>query len=557
MKKSAWIIIILISVFIISQLFYKRFDLTSDRRFSFSESTKNIIDSIKTPLKINVYLEGELTGDFRLLKNEIDFFLNDLQRSNNNIDYQFINPIKETLNLDSLRNIGVSDISIPTQEKILRTFPYATIDFNKKSTTVALLSNQKAPINKRALTSINQIESSFIKEIYRLGFKKRHSLGLIIHHDELLPEYLDGFFRIAAKDYEISPYTIPLQDKSKSLKTSDLEQLQKYDAILIAKPIKAFSDEDKLVMDQYIMNGGKTLWLTENVDAEMDSLFRSEKIVSFPRETNLTDLFFAYGVRITPSVVKDFQSAFITLAIGQVGNNTAYESFPWAYFPLSISEKNHTINKKINNPVRFEFANPIEILPRDSVKAEVLLTTSPNVQLQKPLSYIDFSEIEKTNIDNYPNQGGVYPLAVLLEGEFPSAYQGRIESTNFPDFKNRSVQNKMIIISDGDFIKNHTFRGQALPLGADKYSMNPEMKTAAPVIYDNAKFIMNSLDYLVGENALMELNDRERQLNLLDKNLVAEEKNTWRWFNLLLPLAVIWLIGLGIIYLRKRRYGAS
>ena len=307
-------------------------------------------------------------------------------------------------------------------------------------------------------------------------------------------------------------------------------------------------------MDQYIMNGGKTLWLTESVDAEMDSLFRSEKIVSFPRNNGLTDLFFAYGLRIMPAIVKDLQSGYITLAIGEAGNNTAYEQFPWPYFPLSISQGSHSITRRISNPLRFEFANPIEILERDSVNAEILLTTSPNVQLQKPLSFIEFSEIEKTVPDNYPAQPGVYPMAVLLQGYFNSAYAGRMESQQVAGFKAKSDLNEILVISDGDFIKNHVFRGEPLPLGADKYSMRPDISAAPNVIYDNGTFLINALNYLTGDDMSIELQEKQRTLHLLDKNQVAAQKNTWRWYNLLIPAAFIWLVGLAGIWWRRKKF---
>lgn len=545
----------IIALLVLSALFFKRWDLTEDKRYSFSETTEVVLDSIAEPVRIHVFLDGELTGNFRVLQNETRFLLNELNRKNKNIQYKFIDALDENLNVDSLRSIGVQDVSVPTNEKILRVFPFATIQTQGKSATIPLLSNKKIPIEERALASIDRLEGNFIKEIYRLSFKKRKQIGLIVHHDELLPNYLDGLFRVAARDYDITPYTNPLQNEKKSLQIADLDSLKKFDALIIAKPIQPFTDEDKLVIDQYIMNGGKTLWMTENVDAEMDSLFRSDKIVAFPRNNNLTDLFFAYGVRIMPAIVKDLQSGYITLAIGKTDNNTAYEQFPWSYFPLSIPQGNHTITKKLANPLRFEFANPIEILERDSVNVDVLLTTSPNVQLQKALSPINFSEIEKVSQENYPAQPGVYPLAVMLQGYFNSAYKGRIESREVPDFKPKSGLNEMIIISDGDFAKNHVFRGQPLPLGADKYSMRPDVSAQPSVIYDNANFLINSLNYLTGDDTLIALNDKERSMHLLDKNTVAAEKSTWRWYNVLIPLALIWLIGALGIWWRRKAFG--
>lgn len=556
MKKYAAILglLVIVVVWLLSSFVYERWDLTADKRYSFSDASLAMIENIEHPVRIDVYLEGDLTGNFRVLQNETRFLLNELSRKNNLIQYKFINPIESEMNIDSLRANGIMDLSVPTQDKILRVFPFATVNTQAKSAVVPLLNNQKIPVDQRALASVDIIEGNFIKEIYRLNFKERKKVGLIVHHDELLPNYLDGLFKVISKDYDIAPYTRPLEDGTNSLQISDIESLQEFDIVIVAKPILPFSDKDKLVMDQYIMNGGKTLWMVEDVDAEMDSLFRSDKIVTFPRNSNLTDLFFAYGVRLMPAVIKDLQSGYITLAIGQSGNNTAYEQFPWPYFPLSIPKDDHPITSKLSNPMRFEFANPIEILSRDSVNVDVLLTSSRHVQLQKPLSYIDFQEIERVNPENYPEQPGVYPMAVLLQGYFDSAYKGRIESTEVENFKSKSELNEIIIISDGDFAKNHVFRGQPLPLGADKYSMRPDISAQPTVIYDNAAFLVNALDYLTGDDMMIELNEKQRQLFLLDKNSIAADQKTWRWYNIIFPLAFIWILGgIGMI-IRKKLY---
>ncbi|MDO5510299.1 MAG: gliding motility-associated ABC transporter substrate-binding protein GldG [Weeksellaceae bacterium] len=553
-KNSHFIIpVLLLVLLVLSQLFYVRADMTADRRFSFSPSTFAVLESVQEPVQINVFLAGDLTGNFKILRNETQYFLNELQRRNPQINYRFIDPLKEELRIDSLRSIGVMDVSVPTEDKILRVFPYATLTTDERSVTLPLLSDRKIPIDDRALVSVELLESTFIKELHRLHRDHRMHLGMIVHNDQLLPNYLDGFFRVVSRDYDITPYTRPLQDSVPSLQISDIDSLMQFDALIMAKPLSPLSDTDKLVLDQYLMRDGKILWLMENVDAEMDSLFRSERIVAFPRENATTEMLFSYGMRITPSVVKDLQSGFITLAIGAVGGNTAYEQFPWPYFPIAMPSGQHSITRKIGNPLRFEFANPIEILPREGVEHTVLLTSSPNVQLQKPLTFIQFDEIEHVDINNYPTHEGVYPLAVLAEGELPSAYAGRMQSTQVPNFVAKSQNGKLLLISDGDFIKNHIFRGEALPLGADKYTLRPDMQANASVIYGNGQFLLNALDYLTGNDALIEITSKERRLELLDRNMVRAEKGIWRWINLLIPVGLISLLaGLGIWYRRKR-----
>lgn len=552
--KSILSIVLVFICLLISKHLYTRWDFTSDKRYSFSPSTQQVIANVKHPVAIKIYLKGELTAGFKTLQNEIDFFLNELKRENTNIDFKFINPIAEGINLDSLEALGVHSVAVPTEDKILRVFPYATMSTGKRVMNIPLLGNQKIPIEERALAATDDIESNFVKNLYRLTQQKRKKIGLIIHHNELLRQYMEGFLQAVNKDYDIEPYTQPVNNKTYSLNSRDLQSLKQYDALVVAKPLRPFTEEDKLILDQYVMHGGKMLWMVESVDAEMDSLLRSNKIVAFPRDSNIKDLLFNYGVRIIPAIVKDLQSAYITLGIGNADNNTAYEQFPWVYFPVSMPSKHSLITKKINNPLRFEFANPVEILPRDSIKAEVLLSTSANVSLQQPMSYIDFSEIGKTNAQNYPPQEGVYPLAVLLEGNFRSAYAGRYIARDIKDFKTHVTNNKMIVIGDGDFAKNHIFKGIPLPLGADKYSMRPDIPTAPPVLYDNASFITNCLNYLVGDTLSLSLAAKERKIFLLNKAKVKSDKLRWRGYNLFLPTIFIALFGLFMQWYKRKKF---
>lgn len=555
MTKKNWTIALLLLAFLAIGLNIDyRWDLTNDQRYTLNPEALSLIDKIDKPLQINIFLDGEMTGNFRSLKNEAIRWAKLLEEENNNIQYRVIDPIEEKLNLDSLASIGIQGIAVPTENKILQVFPFASLNYNGKITSFSILNTKKIPIDERAIQSIPDIPSKFLKGLNVITKSKKTNIGLLVHHDELLPQYLDGFLSTASQEFNFIPLTAPIKNGTGELNPNQIPDKDSLSAIISAKPIKSFSDNDKIFLDQYIMNGGNLMILTENVDAEMDSLFRSEKIVSFPRNNNLDDLLFAYGLRISPSIIKDLQAAYITLAIGEVGENTAYEQFPWPYFPLVLSTKNHEINKGLNNPLKFEFANPIEILSREKTNFDILLATSPFTQLQKPLSYINFSEIENTNASNYP-ENEIYPLAVLVSGHIESAYKDRLVSRQLKNFKSETDKGKLILISDGDFIKNHIFRGIPLPLGADKYSLRPDIKNPPSVIYDNSQFLINSLQFMIGENINYGFSNNSSKSKLLDKNLIHTEKDTWRWLSILAPLSILILFFLFIYSFRKHKFG--
>lgn len=549
-----WIItIVFFTLIFFSQWIETRWDFTENKRFTLTPSAKELLQTPQESLHINLYLDGEMTGSFRSLRNEILQWAKLFHQENKNIQFNIINPVEEGLNLDSLANLGIQGLAVPTENKILRVFPYASFNYNGKTNVISVLSNKKIPINERAELSIQEVPSKFFKALKNVVQIQKSKIGLLVHHDELLPQYLDGFLRVASQNFNFEPITLPITSGMGELDIQQIPMPDSLAAIISAKPIKSFSDNDKIYLDQYLMNGGNLIFLTENVDAEMDSLFRSENIVSFPRDNQLDDLLFAYGLRIVPSVIKDLQAAYVTLAIGDIEQNTAYEQFPWPYFPLVISPKNHEINKNLNNPLKFEFANPIEILPREHTHYQVLLNSSPYTQLQKPLSYINFSQINETIPDNYPKNHS-FPLAVLVSGEINSAYTGRLVSQQLKNFKPKTNQGKLLLISDGDFIKNHVFRGVPLPLGADKYSLRPDIKSTPNVIYDNAYFLINALQYMLGDNLNIGFDISTESNKILNKSLVQSNKNKWRWVSVVVPIIFLSLLFFIIYFYRKKKF---
>lgn len=348
---------------------------------------------------------------------------------------------------------------------------------------------------------------------------------------------------MALENYNAGPIIPESGDK---LTLADVPRLKQMDALVIAKPRKAFTDSEKVILDQYIMNGGKTLWMIDAVNAEMDTLFQSKKIMAYPTDLNMTDFFFNYGVRINSGLVKDFKkSALIRLASGEIAGNTQYSSFLWPYFPLGVAETNNIITKNVN-PVKFEFPTSIDTLARDGIKKTVLFESSERTMLKSVPNLVALSEIVRTDsLGQMESVSSPKIFAVSMEGEFTSAYATRSERNNYPDFKAKSPENKMIVMTDGDVARNQVLKGEPLPLGADLLTNQQ---------YGNEQFLRNALDWLLDDNNLMELRNRNLEARLLDRQRINDEKNKWQWFNLILPLVLIGIFGALFFWLRKKRF---
>ncbi|MBL1222771.1 gliding motility-associated ABC transporter substrate-binding protein GldG [Chryseobacterium sp. L7] len=527
-----------------------RLDLTKEKRYTLSESTVKVLESVKKPLTVDVYLEGDFPASFKQLQNETKFMLEEFRKINPKIDFKFIDPIKTKMSQDTLMAMGMQPSVLPDIKdgKIsqITLFPYAVIKYDKRGVSIPLVVQQAGIDADQQLTrSIEGLEYSLVSNIKNIAADRRKKVGILVNHDELSPEEFHGFMQLAMENYDAGP-VIPKNQTELTLE--DLPLLKQMSALVIAKPRKAFTDNEKVILDQFIMNGGKTLWMIDAVNAEMDTLTRSQKVMPFPVDINMTDFFFNYGIRINPALVKDVKKfALLKLVTGEVGGNPQYTSLPWPYFPLGIAENDNPITKNIN-PVKFEFPTSIDTLGgRKNIKTNVLFESSERTLLKQVPNYVDLKEIASVDsLGQMEKPSTPKIFAVALEGKFNSAYASRIERKGYPGFKNQSPENKMIVIADGDVGRNKIHKGEPLPMGIDRLT-NQE--------FGNEQFLRNALDYLLDDSNLMALRNRNIEERLLDRNRITEEKTNWQWLNLLLPLAVIGLLGGLFFWMRKRKFG--
>ena len=541
LKHSISLFIILMVVNIVSQGFYNRIDLTTDNRYTLATVTKDILANIDKQLIVKVYLEGDFPSEFKRLQIETRQFLEELNAKNSFIKIQFIRPNNQR---ERLIKVGMipSQLTVKEDGKLSNAiiFPWAEIVYKKKTNIVSLLPNGTAQSQEDQLeTAVENLEFSFSNAIYKLQEEKQKKVAVLSGNEELLDIQLYSFLSEVTKKHRLAKFTL---DSVASNSVKSLKDLQQFDLAIIAKPTESFTEKEKLVLDQYIMKGGKTLWMLENVQADTDSLFKDGKMLAYPRDLNLTDFFFSYGLRINATLIQDLYAAKIPLATGNIGNKPQFQNLNWFFHPLVSGNQTHAISKNIA-PVRLRFTNQIDTL-QNSLQKTVLLMSSMLTRKTGTPAIIALESIAKEPKEEDYSYG-FQLFSLLIEGNFTSMYANRIKPFNIKKFSKKSSHNKMIVISDGDIGRNQLQKGKPFDLAQDKWTGEQ---------FGNKDFLLNAVDYLLDDNGLIGLRNKSVQINLLDKERAYQEKTFWQFVNIVLPLLVLLTFGFVFQYIRKRTY---
>jgi ABC-2 type transport system permease protein len=560
-------VIIIVLANIIGSFLFTRFDLTSEKRYSLSAATKELLKNTDDIVYFRVYLEGDFPAGFKRLRNSTKEMLDEFRAYNKNIQYEFVNPSKsedqkernDTYQLLMEKGLKPTDLQVNTREgreqQII--FPGIVVSYKSNELAVELLNSQIGVSPEEVLNnSIQSLEFKLASAIRDLTVIIKPSVAFIRGHGELENRDIYDIGQALSKQYTVGVISIGGQLNSLTSRDSVSEIktriVNKYDAIIIAKPDSAFSEKDKFIIDQYIMRGGKVLWLIDQVFASMDSLQMAETTIGMAQELNLDDMLFRYGVRINPDLVMDLNALSIPLRTGQVGDQPKIDFFPWFYFPVITPTENHPIVKNLN-AIKTEFTSSIDTIRVPDIRKTILLKTSPYSRTVNAPALITLAILEQEP-DERAYTGPQQKIAVLLEGEFRSDFENRIppEIQNSKDigFISRSKPTKMLVVSDGDVIRNqlHYSKGYPMPLGYDQFTGQS---------FGNRDFIMNALDYMIDESGLISIRSRELKLRLLDMTRVNNNKIFWQAFNILLPVLLVIIFGIIQNYLRKRKYAAG
>lgn len=547
-KSLLILLVILVTANFLASEFYLRLDLTQDQRYSLSPAAKEIVADVEQPVIFDVFLKGNFPSEFRRLSNETRQMLEEFSAYNRNIKFNFIDPLEEGDDANAIAEefykMGMTPARLNVQENGKNSesiiFPWAIANFGDKTVKIPLLKNQiGATDEERVNASVQQLEYVFADGLSKLIYPREKKIAVMRGNGELPDARIADFIKTIQEYYFMAPFTL---DSAATNPEKTLADLMEYDLILEPKPTQPYTEKEKYVLDQYLMNGGKMLWLAEVTNMETDSLFNERgTAIALPRNLNLGDYFFSYGVRINPEIVNDLYSAPIILASGS-GNNTRFNPYPWFYSPLTSSPNEHPIINNIE-AVKFEYANPIDTLAND-IKKTILLSSSPRTKLEGVPAQISLNMVgKKPDVSTYDS--GEQPLAVLLEGKFKSVYKNRIKPFEISNPLDEGKESKMLVVSDGDVIKNDIQAGKPMELGFQRYTGNT---------YGNKEFLLNSVNYLLDDNGLIDIRSKEINLAFLDKEKKATQREQWQLINLAGPFILLLIFGFAFRFYRRQKY---
>lgn len=555
-KPVKWSVIAIVPVVLLALNFlghsvYSRFDLTSDKRYTLSDATLNSFKNVDSPIIIDVFLEGEgFPSEFRRLQSETRQMLEEFSAYNSNISFQFLNPIEDDAtsdrNIEQLNARGLTPMQVNVQENGKQSqaiiFPWALASYNGETVKISLV-KYKVNANQQELVtnSVQHLEYAIADGLGKLINPKKRKVAVLKGNGEMQNQYIADFITTLRDYYYIAPFTLDSVAVSPQKTATTIND---YDLIIAAKPTEAFTEQEKFVLDQYTMQGGKSLWLIDAVTMEKDSLFNPEgKNVAIPRDLNLTDFFFKYGVRINPLLtsVKSQNIGRIALESGE-SESSRIQLFNWPYAPLGISANNHPISNNINL-VKFDFANQIDTLKNNIAKTILLKSDAPARLEGSPMEISLAFALQEPDSEFFNKEP--QNLAVLLEGEFTSVYHNRVKPLNLSEEKDKSIATKMIVIADGDVIKNDIDRNGPMSLGFDKWTKET---------YGNKEFLLNAVNYLLDDDGLINIRSKEVKVAFLDQQKMADEKTKWQLINILLPLVLLGVSGLLFYYIRRNKY---
>jgi len=559
-------VFIIILVNIIGYYVFARFDLTTEKRFTLSSTTKKMLRELDDIVYFEVYLEGDFPAGFKRLRRETREMLDQFRAYSDNIQYEFINPSAASSEMERQevyrrlveRGLRQTELQVNAQGSSSKQviFPGAIVTYKSVEMPMELLVSQMGTPPEEVLNnSIQNLEFNLANTIKKLSVDLKPRVAFIEGHGEL-DQQLTADIMMALKEYYVVE-RVRINGKLSSLSerrmadSTSTRLENKYEALIIAGPDSSFDEKDKFILDQYIMRGGKALWLIDPVFASMDSIQFSDRTVAIINDLNLEDMLFTYGVRLNNDLVMDINALPIPLKTGQVGNAPQIDFFPWYYFPLITPVSTHPIVKNLN-VIKTEFISSIDTIRTPGISKTILLTSGEYSRTVNTPAIISLDILKERPDRNLYNKKNI-PVACLLEGELPSLYNNRIPPEISRDsniqFQSNSKPTRMIVVADGDVIKNQVkfSNGKLItyPLGYDRYTEQS---------FGNKEFILNAMNYLIDETGMIAIRSRELKLRLLDTSRIASSRLFWQLFNTATPVILVTLFGLVMIILRRTKY---
>ena len=558
-------LLVLVFANVISSYLFRRFDLTSEKRYTLSESTKEVLKGLDDQVLFRVYLEGDdLPAEYRRFRNDIKNMLDQFRAYSSNVEYEFINPNafkteEEKMQLyQTLVKKGLVPIPIATEEEGVQkqqvVYPAMEVTYKGRETALQL---QSAGLSSRSTeevinTSVENLEYNFVTALHRLTRPVQARVGFLTGHNELDKIDIYDIQMSLVDDYKVENVYLnqninALTGRIQNVSDSSVTVSNKYDVLVIPKPLETFSDKDLYVIDQFVMYGGKILWLVDALDADLDSLQGKEQTFATRLPTNLEEMFFNYGVRINPDLLMDYRCRGIPM----MGNDNRMQLVPWYYFPTLVPNSDHPIVRNLD-VLKTDFISSIDLID-NNIKKTVLLTTSDHVHIKNAPVNVQLADARIPVNEQLFNRSNL-PVAVLLEGSFQSLFRNRL-ATAFMELSEIGYKSEcekptqMIVVSDGDIIRNGVQSSEQglypLPLGYDKYT---------DVMFANKTFILNAINFLAGDEAMIDARPRNIAIRRLDVAKVKSQRGYYQFANIVYPVVLVLLLAAVVLCARVLRY---
>ncbi|MBP5614423.1 MAG: gliding motility-associated ABC transporter substrate-binding protein GldG [Bacteroidales bacterium] len=560
------VVVILLAFNIIFSFFFFRLDLTAEKRYTLSNSTKGLLKGLDDVVYVKVYLDGNLPPDFAELSMKTREFLDEWRMYSQNIQYEFIDPAKgkSPQELGAVyselyqKGLNPQPIQDVTSEGVNTRYvvPGALISYQQREIPVALLDADHGMLYNRndiINYSIEKLEYNMSNAVRRLTQRQKARVAFLKGHGELDNLHVFGAAVGIADFYSVD--SVILDNKVTKLfdvKVTDSATGDftigdiKYDLLVVAKPTIPFGNYEKFLLDQFVMRGGRILWYVDPVMADLDSLMRYPEMPAMARELNLDDMFFRYGVRMNTDLLQDLNALPIPVRAGEMAGQPQYKMIPWYYFPIITPNSTHPVVHNLN-VLRTEFISSIDTVGRRSgLKKTVLLTTSTTTKIINTPAIISLETLRnRAHVEEFSKQN--IPVAVLVEGVFPSLFTGygNVDQEKL-GFLDKSSPTKMIFVSDGDMVRNQVNEKRyPLPLGYDRFTDKA---------FGNLNFLLNAVNYLCEDEDILQVRSKDFKMRLLDNNRILKEKTFWQLVNVIVPLVLVIALGIVLLLIRRIRY---
>jgi ABC-2 type transport system permease protein len=556
----ALVVAIALIINILTNSFNAQVDLTEEKRFSLTEPTKRQLHELNDVVFVRCLLGSKLPAGFKRLQTETRKTLEDFKSLNSNIDFKFEDPSVGGSEAERKQQFELfaKDGLVPMRLRLVNDdakteqyiFPYCEFNYRNNKVVVKLLENDVPNMNPELAlnNSIALLEYKFSNAIQKLQTDRKPNIVFTEGHSELKPEEtadleqsLRAFYNVGRINLD-SVAAIPFGNKQSQV-----------DILMIAKPKTAFSEKHKFQIDQYIMQGGKVMWLIDRLNAELSGMMQTGEMMPTDYPLNIEDQLFKYGCRIQPNMVLDLEATKIKLKVGKMADNLQFDDFKWWYFPVVAPSSNHPIVKSLDR-VWLQFPSTVEtIKTKTDVQKTVLLASSKYSRTQFTPTRLNF-EILRYPEDKTKFDKGNQPLAVMLEGQFPSLYQNRVTAEQFAVLQQLGLQyaplskpTKMLVVGDGDIARNDfdVSRGTAFPLGYDR---------VVKYKFANKDFLLNAVEYMLDDKGIIEARGKEIKLRLMDSERAKADGTFLASVNILLPLGLVGLFGAFFLWRRRKKY---